>query len=390
MRADRRLVVISAVAVALVVAVGVFSGGWWAGRSSAVRPEPLAEFQIRDASSSLGTVFHPGVILVAGANDSAVFLGGIGVYVRSPEFTLPVVATLTRGPSGPSAQNVTPQLNDYFWEGGIYGELWNGTSWLIAGQAGWGGGNAGAIVSIDGSRVVNRTALLGATFAGGGIFALGWNGSAWLLGGNSSQGLALAALEGSRLVDLSAQIHGTVSDGWIQALQWNGAEWLIGGQGILETMRGGAWTNLLARSPFTQSGVYAASWNGSAWLVGGGAGRAITIVGDSVGPGPTLPSRFDQAVLFLAPVLSGWLVGGKGTSTSGGIAPELAFWSSSAPGSIVTDLSAEIPGSFAGGEVQSGSPAPMLGPTSYLLVGDGSYDVHSGFGIGTVAWLSFP
>ncbi|HEV2520138.1 MAG TPA: hypothetical protein VGX00_05905 [Thermoplasmata archaeon] len=389
MRANRRWIAIGAVTAILLGVAGALGPGWWGGHTSALSPGPVAVFQIRDASPSLGAVFHPGVILVAGANASTVFLGGIGVYVRSPEFTLPVVATLTRGPSGPAAQNVTPLLNDYFWEGGIYGETWNGTSWLIAGQAGWGGGNTGAMVSIEGGRVINRTALLGPTFAGGGIFAIAWNGSAWMLGGNSSGGLALATLEGSRLTDLSSEIHGTVRDGWIQALQWNGAEWLIGGQGILETWRGGNWTDLLADSPFTESGVYAASWNGSAWLVGGGAGQAITIADDTVGHGPKLPAAFDQAVLFLAPVLSGWLVGGKGTTSTGGIAPELAYWASAGPRPSVTDLSADIPNSFAGGEVQSGSPAPMLGPSSYLLVGDGSYDVHSGYGVGSVAWLTF-
>ena len=73
----------------------------------------------------------------------------------------------------PMVRNLTPALNEYFWEGGIYGAVWNGTSWLIVGQAGWGGGNYGSAVALHGDTITNLTSRILPEFAGGGVFAVG-------------------------------------------------------------------------------------------------------------------------------------------------------------------------------------------------------------------------
>lgn len=377
----------STVAVIIIVLVAGF--GWLSGGSpTPARPGAL-RFQVQDETSSLGPTFHPGVILGTAGNSSASLLGGIGVYVKTPEFTLPAVAAMTLGPDGPVVTNLTPSLNAYLWEGGIYGADWNGSAWLVVGQAGWGGGNFGTAVSIEGTTITNLTGPVYSDFAGGGIFALGWNGSAWLLGGNSSTGPALVSLQGSRVTDLSSRLSGPATDCYLQILAWNGAAWILGGQGIFETLQGASITNLLPGTPFQGNGVYAAGWNGSVWLVGGGGGVLALLQGDTVRAGPTMPSTFDQVVLFVAAVPGGWLIGGKGATSAGGIEAELVYWPSIEPLQPLLDLDSRMPSSFIGGEIQAASAAPMFGPTSYLVVGEGDYNGRSGYGVGAIALLSY-
>jgi hypothetical protein len=376
-------------AVVVVVVVLLAGYGWLSGGTPGpIRPGSV-QFQVVDETPFLGAAFHPGVILGAAGNATASLLGGIGVYIKTPEFTLPAVASMTLGPDGPVVTNLTPSLNSYFWEGGIYGAEWNGSAWLVVGQAGWGGGNFGTAVSIEGATITNLTALVYSDFAGGGIFALGWNGTTWLLGGNSSSGPALVSLHGSSVTDLSPQLSGPAMDCYLQVLVWNGADWILGGRGIFETLQGASVTNLMPGTPFQGNGVYAAGWNGSVWLIGGGGGVLALVKGDTVGTGPTMPSTFDQVVLFVAPVPGGWLIGGKGATTAGEIEAEFVYWPSTEPIQPLVDLSSRIPSSFNGGEIQGASPAPMFGPTSYLVVGEGDYNGQSGYGVGAIALLSY-
>ncbi len=374
------------VGVAATVALVVVAA--WAVTLTGLPPAPLPTFIVRDATQYLGPVFHPGIMLGAASNGSAILAGGVGVYVRSPEFTLPVLAAITNGSGGVGVTNLTPKVNTEFFDGGVYGLGWNGSSWLVVGQASWGGVNFGSVVAIRNGIVSNLTSRIRPYFEGGGIFALGLNGTSWLLGGNSSAGPALVAFDGSRSVDLASHLVSYDPLGWIQLLAWNGAEWLVGGEGVLGTLAGPTFTNLWLQSPYQGAGVYSAAWTGTAWLIGGGAGLLEFLQGSKLSPGPKLPSTFDQAVLLITPTLGGWLIGGKGSGPQGGIAPELAFWPGPGASAPVTNLSRELPTTFASGEIQGGCHAPIFGSTSILLVGEGSYDSGTGYGLGSMAVLS--
>lgn len=339
--------------------------------------------QARDETGALGGLFHPGVILALASNGSAALVGGIGVYTKHPELTLPVLGELTPAGDGVAVKNLTPLVDPYFYEGGVYAIGWNGTGWLLAGQAGWGGSNYGSVVSRDGVGFHNLTRLVAPYFAGGGIFALGWNGSAWLLGGNSSKGIALVSLEGRGVIDLSPILRGHDTTGWVQLLSWNGIQWLVGGQGVFGTLEGFRFSDLLSATPFSDSGAWAADWNGSTWVAGGGRG-ALAIIQEGVVRGSTLAHGLDQAALFVVHLPNGWLVGGKGTNTARGLAGVLLFWAGGGPAGVA-DLSAYIPASFDGGEIQGGAWSPAFGPDSFLLVGDGHYDNATGYGVGALA-----
>lgn len=380
---------IAGVVAVVLVATLVYPGPTALGAHPAFR---LTGFRISDLSGALGPSFHPGIVLGASSNATTTMLGGIGVYRVSPELTLPALASLSPSAAPLAATNLTPGINDYFWEGGVYGIGWNGSSWLIAGQAGWGGGtsNYGAAVSWSHGAIVNRTSALGNTFVGGGIFAMGWNGTSWLLGGNNTTGHpTIEAFDGSHSVDLTSRlvVH-KVGASWLQLIAWNGDEWLIGGEGVLGILTGTTFVDLYPESPFVGSGVWTAGWNGSAWLVGGGAGHLAVVRGTSISTVPNLSTTFDQAVLFIQEERGGWLVGGKGSGGRDVSLPELLFWPSATPGAPVVDYSVAIPSAFANGEIQSGAPAPAFGPDCAVVVGEGGYDPHSGRGVGAVALIA--
>ncbi len=380
-RADWIVVVLAVVVVAVSVGATVKAG--------TLSTSGTAFWSI-DISDALGPVFHPGIILGAASNATDTLLAGIGVYTTHPEFSLPVLADVHLSPAGPAVSNLTSQVNEYFYEGGTYAMGWNGSAWLVAGQAMWGGVNFGTLVELRSSMFMNLTALIEPYFAGGGIFAMGWNGSAWLIGGNSTAGVALISLEGTHVMNLTATIPSRDPFGWIQLLVWNGDEWMVGGERVLGTLHGSTYHDLLPESPYGSSGVYSGAWNGSAWLVGGGAGRAIVVKDDLVTAGPDLPPTFDQSVLLITPYAGGWIVGGKGTSAGGVGEGELTTWTGAPGPSGVRDLRALIPASFVAGEIQSGGWVPDLGSSRLLIVGEGSYDATSGYGLGAMAIVGVP
>ncbi len=382
------LFAVVAVAVALGVTLASASfGPAPVGTETPVNPK----FTLVNESSALGSVYHPGIILGAAANGSSALLGGIGVYTKVPEFTLPDLAAMTAGSNGVTVTNLTPRVNTYFFAGGVYAMGWNGTSWLIGGQAAWGGGtyNWGSLVALTGTTLVNRTSLLGSVFNGGGVFAMGWNGSAWLLGGNSTAGPVLESIQGTTVTNLTALLPPVDPNGWVQLIAWNGDEWLIGGEGVFGVLHGASYVDLWNSAPFQGSGVYAGGWNGSAWLAGGGAARLVLVVHDSVHPTPPLAGTFDQSVTFVQPIASGWLVGGTGTSPTGGFAPELVYWDGEGSHATSEDLTPSLPSAFLGGDLQSGCAAPLFGLNATLVVGEGLYDNATGYGVGAVALVTY-
>jgi hypothetical protein len=310
------------------------------------------------------------------------------VWNRPNDLTLPVIASL--GASGP-ATNVTPTVDTYFQDGGVFGSVWNGTAWLVSGEATWGSLNEGVLISGSGDRWTNLTPVVGSFFLNGGIWAVGWNGTGWLLAGNTSHGASMVSFDHGVVRDRTALLPGNVPGNWIQLLVWNGTTWMVGGKGIFGTYSQGLYTDLFPASPFTGGGAYAADWNGTSWLVGGGVPAAIVLVeGDHLVPAPSLPAAFDlwPGSVVWTPI--GWIVAGKGDGpgpTSGGSEPELALWPSMVVGSSVQDLSGLLPAPFEGGQVQFAGWAPLLGSNAILLVGQGSLDAVSGYSVGAMALL---
>lgn len=369
------------------------------GSSSRNSPPPPSVFNVTfmDRSASLGDLFHPGVILGVATNSTATLLAGITAYNRSSGSELPVIARSEA--TGSTWENITSPLNTQFWYGGVYSAVFNGSSWLLGGQASWRGIDTGSAAFLTGSTLVNITPQLGAIFAGGGIFAVGWNGSSWLIGGNSSTGIGLAAVTGAYVTDLSPQVGTHVHAGWVQAIQWSGKEWMVMGEGVFGVLRGSQYIDLDPQSPFLDNGCFAAAWNGTAWLVGGGAGKTVLVQNDRVSAGPRMPAEFDQVVLFIANFGLGWIIAGKGLAANGSTMGEFVTWNGNTTGGVV-DRSSDLPSAFSGGEIQAGAVLEQMslnpgGPAygasggggfSVILVGDGDYNYSSGAGTGAVAW----
>lgn len=381
----RRLTVAALVAIVVVAGVVVAE---WPGLIDRSGPSAPPTFVISDLTPDLGSVFHPGIILGAGSNATTTLLAGIGVYSRTTDFSLPVLAAIEDGPAGVEVANLTARVSSAFFDGGVYGLGSNGAMWLVGGQTSWEASNRGALVALEPNGVVNLTDRLGSLFDGGGVFAIGWNGSSWLLGGNSSTGPVLAAWDGTHLTDLTARLVSYDRSGWVQLLAWNGHEWLIGGQGVFGLLQGGVFHDLDPASPFGASGEFSAAWTGRDWIVGGSGARVVLVSADRILPGPTLPSSFDRFVTLVTPIGHGWLLGGRGSVGATGYAPELFYWSGGSGAGSLVNLTAEIPPSFAGGEIQGGSAAPILGSSSVLIVGEGAYNAGTGHGVGSIALVT--
>lgn len=372
-------------AVAVILAASAFIEVAGSAGSSST---PSVRAIVTNQTGALGQVFHPGAILSGGSNQSVTLLGGIGVYQKPSDFSLPVLSSAAPG-SGPlQIVNLTPLANHYFWKGGIYSIVWNGSAWLLTGQAGWGGSNIGSAILLQGARLTNLTPLVGPEFPGGGIWTSGWNGTAWLMGGNSTAGPVLLSLDGGRLTDLSVHLESHDSRNWLQYLGWNGREWLLAGEGILGLLQGAAYIDLFPQAPDAGSGLYSGGWNGSAWLAGGGGGRTSLIEGTVVSAGPPLPHRLDQSVLAIEPVRAGWVIGGKGTASDGSLAAGLAYWNGRPGAPSITDLSSSLPSSFREGEIWGAVPVPGSALPSFYVVGFGSYNSTTGFSLGALAQLT--
>ena len=379
----------SGVVVLTIVALVAASIGGVALLPAGAPPQPGAPFSISDLTPQLGATFHPGVVLVGGSNGTSSFLGGVGVYHATTDFSLPVLDAVSYGASGVQITNRTGDLGAYFPEGGVYSSVWNGTSWLIAGQATYGTGNQGALISVGPAGVTNISSEIVPYFVGGGIWALGWNGSAWLVGGNSSQGAVLLALDGSRVTNLSSSITVHLPNSWVQLLLWNGHQWLIGGQGLFGTLEGTTFTDLDPGSPFIGTGAFAAVWTGAAWVVGGYAPRLAEVVGGALLATVPLPSPAAHLLVTLVlPLGAVWLVGGRAPGAADAYSPVLFTWDGSSTTGGFTNVSDLLPASFGGGELQGGFPTPPVCPGCYLLIGEGGYHVSTGYGTGAVALLT--
>jgi hypothetical protein len=384
-----------ALVVGVVVAIALAGLGavelYRLGTPSSVGPGPITvpggTVDVADLTPQLGATFHPGAIQGFGTNATTILYAGISVWNRPQELSWP---ELDRQLSGGAIENLTPQVEASFHEGGVFGTVWNGSSWLISGESTWGNDSGGVLLSLEGGRWSNLTPLVRPYFRDGGVWAVGWNGSSWLLAGNSSGGSTLVSYRLGHLQDLTAVLPANRPGGWIQLLVWNGSSWMVGGKGAFGLLQGGRYTDLRTGTPFAGSGVFGADWNGTAWVVGGGPPAAIAIVrGSSVLASPALGPAFDAWVNSVVWTPSGWLLAGKGfAGASGGSTPQLALWSGSSS-ATATDLSAYLPASFARGQVQFAAWAPPLGSRVLLLVGQGALDSSSGYSEGALASMTW-
>jgi hypothetical protein len=374
---------IAAIGVGIIVALAAGLYGSGILKVGTGPPSPI-KFLVNDLTGLLGPTFHPGAIQGFGSNTSTVQFTGIGEYDKPTDFSLPVLAQIQAGGSGPIGTNKTPVIEQYFRNGGTYGAAWNGTAWLLTGEATWGTRNVGTGIFMSGTSLTNLTPKIERYFPGEGVWIAAWNGTSWLIGGNSTSGAVLVSITGSVFTNLSGVLPTHSSNDWIQLLAWNGTSWLVGGHGIFGTLENGRYTNLLPQSPFVGNGVFAADWNGANWLVGGGAPASIVrLSGTSLIPAAPLPSDFRAWVSAIVAFSGGWLLVGQGTVNASVDTPAMAYWSGST--GTMTDLTTLLPGSFQGGQPAFAGKSPLFGPSAILIAGWGGYNTVTGLSTGAVA-----
>lgn len=360
---------------------------------------------VEDSTPLLGTAFSAGAIWGSGGNNSSVLLGGTRAYVQSTDFNVPALSEVTGSVSQAVGQNLSSLIAPYFVDGGVYSETWNGSAWLLGGQADFNGTPVPALVSWSDGTITNLTGQIASDFVQSapsqpwpdwGVWETDWNGSAWLVAGNGSRGAVLLSIEGDEITDLSPALAPSAQQGYITMLAWNGTGWIVGGYQVLESYADGRFANLLPASPFSGSGAFGADWNGTSWLIGGGSPTALAVLtGDRLTDGPAMPASFRNAWINdivdvpsdeWASGCSGWMIAGLGLVAPAHYSAALAVWMPTlAPG--VVDLTALLPASFAGGEVEDETWAPNLGTGVLLLSGQGHLNLDTGFSTGALATL---
>jgi hypothetical protein len=372
------LVAVVTAVVVLALIVAAEEGGWF--RSSPTRPAPptLTDFHVRNVTSELGPVYAHGAPQAFGYNGSAALVTGVvGDPVQST-VPYPLLGTLGGLPHSDSSTNLSAQVAGLFHGGDTLGIAWNGSAWLITGEAAWGNSSGGAAAALSGGIWTNLTPVLQPYFSGqGGIWFDAWNGSSWLLGGASGSGAALVALRGSTVYDLTPTIPNNRPDLWIQYIGWNGSGWLVGGKGVFGAVTGNRFVDLNPGSEFVGGGMFAADWNGSAWLVGGGTPGAIEYLrGIHLAPAPRLPASFSWWVNDVNWDGRGWFIGGEGESPGVPYDSALVYLDAST-GTVLT-LSSLLPGAFAGGQIEFAALSPFYGPGSVLFIGQGALRISTG------------
>jgi hypothetical protein len=383
-RRRRRTPFWAVVCIVFICALLVSTLTYWGHRvTERPRASPSVSVHVENLTGYLGSTFRPGSIQGFGYNSTSTLLTGIGVYNRSTDFSLPALAKLNEEEGDYTTTNLTSIIHQYFYDGGTYGGAWNGTAWLLTGQATWGDQTLGTAVFVAQGGIVNLTGSLGDQFFGGGVWISAWNGTGWLIAGNSSRGAELASVQGSDVTNLSGLLPAQTPGNWIQLLAWNGTAWVVGGHGVFGTLNGNRFTNLLPMMQVPVAGVYGAAWDGAEWLIGGGPpARLYVLSGQTLRPGPGLPPNFNEWVSSIATVTGGFLVTGADLTAGGSQAPALCYAPSD--NGAVTNLTSAVQPSFSGGSVAYLGPDPPLGPSVLLLVGWEDYDVQTGHSYGVV------
>ncbi|MCI4325854.1 MAG: hypothetical protein L3K00_08275 [Thermoplasmata archaeon] len=366
-RREGAAIVLTVAAVALVIVAGELTYD-----SFREGPPPNASsFQLENVTGSLGATFARGAPQAFGFNGSTVLVTGVVGDPASSTIPFPLLGAFGGVPASAPPRNLSTDVAGLFHGGDTLGIGWNGSAWVITGEAAWSSDAGGAAAAWSDGVWTNLTPELRPFFGGaGGIWFDGWNGSSWLFGGQSDSGAALVSLRGSSVQDFSSQIPNNRPDHWIQFLQWNGTAWLVSGQGTLGVLTGSRYLDLEPQSPFGGGGAFAADWNGSRWLVGGGEPAVVAFLdGTRFVPGPRLPATFSWWVSAITWDGRGWYIGGEGSSASSAYDAALVYFDAAT--GVVVDLSALLPGAFAGGQIQFAGLAPFEGKSAVLLIGQG-------------------
>ncbi|HEV2450134.1 MAG TPA: hypothetical protein VGU43_07000, partial [Thermoplasmata archaeon] len=369
-----------------VVAVVALAGvGWlvWSRAPGTPGSATLGagDFTVQNATYLLGPTFTHGAPQAFGFNATDALVTGV---VGNPgPLTVPyaLLGAFGLGAAGSAAVNRSSEVATLFHGGDTLGVAWNGSSWLLTGEAAWGTDAGGAAAALTGGRWTNLTPLLGPYFGSrnGGTWFDAWNGSSWLLGGSDQDGAALVALRGNSVTNLTALLPNNGPALWIQFLAWNGSAWLIGGQGIFGALRGTQYTNLLLGSPALGSGMFAAGWSGQRWLVGGGSpGWLEYLDGTTLTPAPTLPSSVSKWVSTIVWDGRGWFIGGAGSTPTSFRTAQLLYLDPSSD--RLVNLSAQLPSAFEGGQIQFAGPSPLTGLPAVLLLGQGGVGATTPYG----------
>ncbi len=374
------LAVVAAVALVVGLVVVWGEGVGWISSLNGASPgtgSPAGAFRLVDATSHLGVTFADGAPQAFAFNVSAVLVTGVVGDPGSSTVPSGLLGTLGGWAGDPVPQNLSDQARPFFHAGDTLGAAWNGSSWIVTGEAAWGRFSTGAAAELTGSSWRNLTPVLGPYFAGtGGIWFDAWNGTGWLFGGASGKTASLVSMHGTATENLSRLVVAHSDPSWIQLLAWNGTSWIVGGQGVFGTLTGDRYVDLFDQTPFSSGGVFAAAWNGHEWLVGGGPpGTVEYLNGDRITPGPNLGTSFNRWLNSIVWDGGGWYLGGSASTPNAVSVPVLEYLSSNS--TSPTDLSPELPASFAGGQIQFGSLAPFLGSGSVLFIGQGGLAFHT-------------
>lgn len=378
MSVPRWVIVTIAAAVVGVIVVAALDFGWSPGGSNRTPSRP--SFVVANLTDRLGGAFDPGAPQAAGSNSTAVLVTGVGG--RSPgDEPQPRLVALGGTAGTPPPDNLTGELGGIFRGGDTLGVAWNGSAWLVVGEAAW-PGYAGAAAAVGaGDRWTNLTSEIAPYFEGQGAWIDGWNGSSWLIGGNDSGDAVLVSLHGTAVTDLTDRIPVNGPNRWFQFIAWNGTAWLVGGTGVFGALVGDRYVDLYPRSAFTAGGMFAADWNGSAWLVGGGSpARVEVLTGTQFSSAPALPPAFHWWVDGIVWDGAGWYIAGKGIAGAATFSPELYYLPADFSMGL-EELTSLLPSAFDGGQVQFAGAFPMLGAGTVLLIGQGGvFDARSGQG----------
>lgn len=348
------------------------------------------KFSMRNLTYDLGTTFNPGSIQSFGLNNSSVFISGVAYYDKPADTNLPSLALSDSLNNSTRATPMISLANHYFHNGTVFGTAWNGSSWMLTGEALNGNVDGGSAIAIRGSTVTNLTSLIEPYFKHGGAWIDAWNGSGWLIGGNNDKQASLIGLDHGMLTNYTPDLGNAAADSWIQLLVWNGSSWLVGGHQVFGFLKGDGFSNLLSKTEFSQSGVYAALYQENEWIIGGGAPAGMQIISSSGAISTVnLPYYFTNwinGITALGPYL---IIGGETSLGDHRIGPTLYAVSLSGQTPSFDNLTSMLPDSFDYGLVQFLSYIQFRGQSGVLIAGQGFYNETSGYSTGALAFLTF-
>lgn len=381
---SRTRIVVLIVIVAIVIAAGY--GIYY--HVITTPPNASVNYSVVNLTGDLGNSFDPGSIQAFGSNSSSILLAGVGYSDKTTQTSnasLMQLGSLQPGNPGMELSTIT---NEYFHNGTVFGTAWNGTAWLLTGEAAWSGMSQAGIIALNGSAVVNLTSTMGHYFRDGGAWIDAWNGSGWLIGGNSDTAAVLVGYYHGEIINYTSALGPLPVHSWIQLLDFNGSSWLVGGHGVFGFLSSGHFTNMLNRTAFASSGVYAAQFTGNRWIIGGGPPAGIQIIiGSSIESAVLTPSFFNSWVNGICVYDNGYFIGGKGMH-SNRFFPALYEMTISSSGTSFQNLSSLLPSSFEGGQVQFMSTISFQNNTGILIAGQGDYNATTAFSMGALAFLT--